>query len=310
MIFLYSKIHKDIIIHNLLKKNDRILIAASGGQDSISLIKILVELQPQWNWDLGIVNCDHSWNQSSRKGSSQIAQIAQLLNIDFYQIVTCHQLINEEKAREWRYQKIEDIAFSNKYNVIVTAHNASDRIETFFFNLLRGTSITGVQSLLWTRSLSSGINIVRPLLNTTRFELKNFVKEIHLPLWPDTSNQSLFFKRNRIRKQLLPYLRKYFNPKVDKVIAQFAEIIHDESFYMENVTQIIEKQLFFGSKNIQQEFIENLPIAIERRIIKKMIEKKLSENHCNFLNIEQIRFFFQKNRKKYSLLECIHFFSN
>lgn len=309
MVFLYSKIHKDIIIHNLLKKNDRILIAASGGQDSISLIKILVQLQPKWNWDLGIVNCDHCWNKTSKQASSQIAEVAQLLNIDFYQIVTCHQLINEEKAREWRYKKIEDIAFFNKYNVIVTAHNASDRIETFFFNLLRGTSITGIQSLLWTRSLSSGINIVRPLLNTTRFELNNFVKEIHLPLWPDTSNQTLSLKRNRIRKQLLPYLRKYFNPKVDKVIAQFAEIIHDESFYMENVTQIIEKELFFASEN-QQKFINHLPIAIERRIIKTMIDKKLPKNHSNFLNIEQIRLFLKNNKKKYSLLKSIDLFSN
>lgn len=313
MVFLYSKIHKDIIIHNLLKKNDRILIAASGGQDSISLIKIFVELQPKWNWDLGIVNCDHSWSNTSIEGSSHIGQVAQLLNIDFYQIVTCHKLMNEEQAREWRYQKIEDIALFNKYNVIVTAHNASDRIETFFFNLLRGTSITGVQSLLWTRSLSSGINIVRPLLNTTRFELNNFVKKMHLPLWPDASNQTLFFKRNRIRKQLLPYLRKYFNPKVDKVVAQFAEIIHDETFYMENVTQIIEKQLLFGSDNnskVQQKFLQNLPIAIERRIIKTMLEEHFPKNHSNFLNIEQIRLFFKNNRKKYSLLEFINLFSN
>jgi tRNA(Ile)-lysidine synthase len=108
------------------------------------------------------------------------------------------------------------IAQENHYNCIVTGHTASDRAETLLYNLIRGTGADGLQALTWRRLLSSGIVLVRPLLEVTRVQTGQFCQDMHLAVWEDSTNLDLNYARNRIRQDLLPYLQTHFNPKSSK----------------------------------------------------------------------------------------------
>nr|YP_001019116.1 hypothetical chloroplast RF62 [Chlorokybus atmophyticus]ABM87973.1 hypothetical chloroplast RF62 [Chlorokybus atmophyticus]WKT05620.1 hypothetical chloroplast RF62 [Chlorokybus atmophyticus] len=296
---LFYRINQAIRDRRLFKPNQRILIAASGGQDSICLIKILNQLKSQWNWQLGIAHCDHLWQIDSFYAASHVSQLAENLNIDYYQCITTKVFNNEEKARLWRYKILEQIASSHDYTAIVTAHTASDRTETFLYNLLRGTGPDGLQSLSWKRKLKSGIRIIRPLLSTTRFELTVLAKQLQMPLWPDKSNQDLFFKRNLIRKQLLPYLRSFFNPQIDKTIAQLAELLHAETVYMENIAALIRIKAHKKDDTIAEldtSILKTLPLALQRRVLRQFLYHEM-RYRFTFTEIERIRILYCNYKK-------------
>jgi tRNA(Ile)-lysidine synthase len=152
-LFLY-KIKNVIVERNLLEPNQRILIAVSGGQDSICLLRSLYHLKRNWNWKLGIIHCDHRWDHSSNLQATHVAYLAGSLQIDYHQGVTIHFVKKEGIARIWRYKLIQSVAISNNYTAIITGHNANDRIETLLYNLIRGSGLHGLQSIRWKRSIN------------------------------------------------------------------------------------------------------------------------------------------------------------
>lgn len=204
---LHAKIHRTIRSRHLFERNQRLLVAVSGGQDSLCLIKLLLDLQSKWGWDLGIAHCDHCWRSDSEANAHHVENLARSWDIPFY-LETANKPINSEAAaRDWRYQALSAIAQANNYQYIVTGHTASDRAETLLYNLIRGTGADGLQALTWQRPLTTGIMLVRPLLEITRSQTEQFCQEFKLPIWEDSTNQDLQYARNRIRQELLPYLQ-------------------------------------------------------------------------------------------------------
>jgi len=112
--------------------------------------------------------------------------------------------LKSEAARQ--YKALQAIAEENGYNCIVTGHTASDRAETSL-HLIRGSGADGLQALTWRRRLSSGLALVRPLLEITRAETAQFCQDMQLTVWEDSTNQDLKYARNRIRQKLLPYCK-------------------------------------------------------------------------------------------------------
>jgi tRNA(Ile)-lysidine synthase len=270
---LLYKINNLISEKDLLQPNTRILIAISGGQDSMCLIKILFQLQSTWNWQIGIVHCDHQWNTVSKLQANYVSQIANTMEFDYYQAITINNVDSESSARNWRYFIIKKIAYFHNYKTIITAHTGTDRIETFMYNLLRGCGMTGLQSLSWKRlmfqkffinvaSLFNNIELLfrinyvedhlkikikiykyiplaRPLLNITRTQIRFLLNKWQFPVWSDPTNRSIKICRNRIRHRLMPYIRLYFHPKIDQTISQWIELVHHETTYFEKLTQYI-----------------------------------------------------------------------
>lgn len=153
-IFFLYKINNTIRERNLLQPYQKILIAVSGGQDSICLLRTLSELKKQWNWKLGIVHCDHRWNLSSKFQAELVAFLAVNLQINYYEGIAINSVQKEGDARNWRYNIQNIVALSENYTAIITGHNASDRIETLLSNITRGSGLHGLQSINWKRHLS------------------------------------------------------------------------------------------------------------------------------------------------------------
>ncbi|MEH2142430.1 tRNA lysidine(34) synthetase TilS [Nostoc sp.] len=296
---LHAKIHRTIRSRHLFERNQRLLIAVSGGQDSLCLIKLLLDLQSKWGWYLGIAHCDHRWRSDSEANANHVENLAKTWGISFY-LETANEPINSEAtARDWRYQALSAIAQANNYQYIVTGHTASDRAETLLYNLIRGTGADGLQALTWQRSLTMGIMLVRPLLEITRTQTEQFCQEFKLPIWEDFTNQDLQYARNRIRQELLPYLRENFNPQVESALAQTAELLQAEVEYLEKAAQQLRKEaIAWGigheegsptliSLRLNRRVLQKAPLALQRRVMRQVLQQILTDAP-SFEHIEKL----------------------
>jgi tRNA(Ile)-lysidine synthase len=295
---LHAKIHRTIRSRHLFERNQRLLIAVSGGQDSLCLIKLVLDLQSKWGWHLGIAHCDHRWRSDSEANAKHVENLAKTWGISFY-LETANKPINSEAtARDWRYQALSAIAQANNYQYIVTGHTASDRAETLLYNLIRGTGADGLQALTWQRPLTTEIMLVRPLLEITRSQTEQFCQEFKLPIWEDSTNQDLQYARNRIRQELLPYLRDNFNPQVESALAQTAELLQAEVEYLEKAAQELRHgALGIGDEEdpltplfplrLNRRVLQKAPLALQRRVMRQVLQQILTDAP-SFEHIEKL----------------------
>nr|YP_010985840.1 tRNA(Ile)-lysidine synthase [Grateloupia asiatica]WOL36758.1 tRNA(Ile)-lysidine synthase [Grateloupia asiatica] len=229
--YLHQKFNKQIRkIHHL----GNILVAISGGQDSLCLIKLVQDFKKKENFS-GIIEyiyIDHQWRKDSRKQIQHLVNYVhkQSARITIYEIKKI--IYSELEARQLRYQIIIKHALSNSYLTILTAHTETDKIETFFQQLIRGTSLDGATSLRYYRQLKPNLQLVRPLIYIHRKDIHWFCRKFCLPIWSDNTNYQYNITRNRLRHELLPYLKQYFMLNIENNISKFINISDQDNEYM------------------------------------------------------------------------------
>lgn len=269
----------------LFRDGERILVAVSGGVDSIVLLHLLHQLALERDWKLTIAHFNHKLRgRESDADERFVRSIAKKLRIPIFVArgdVKGHagktgQSI-EMAARELRHDFFAKVARVEKIKSIALAHNADDQIELFFLRLLRGTSVEGLSGMRW-RSASprdKKIQLVRPLLETSRNEIESFARENKLCWREDTSNKSVDFLRNRVRHELIPLLEKKYQPGLRRSISRLMQLLAAEG---EVVGDLAAKT--------KGRFEQN-PIAIQRRLLQKQL---LSLNiAADFDTIERLR---------------------
>lgn len=277
-------INQILVERGLASESQPMLVAVSGGQDSTCLLQATMTLCPYWGWSLAIISCDHAWFDSKSKSCSQIRQSAWYKKIKYYQSIIPNRAYSESNARSWRYNSFARIGRAHNYSQIFTGHTASDRAETLLYSLLRGSSQGGLQSLSWRRKLAFGVFVARPMLTITRSQSVAICKQENFCIVLDPSNQRYEWHRSRIRMRVLPYLRVYFNPKVDQALCQLAELAHGESCYLGALCKNLELKLKLPIKS----FI-CLPVSLQRRLLYSYLKKKARQT---FVCIELARFLF------------------
>ena len=240
--YLHSYILNTFINSKLLSKK-RILISLSGGKDSLCLLKLIKDIQLLYQLHLGIVHCDHQWRWDSLDNSYLIYNIAKELKITFYLVINYELKDTEATVREWRYLSLLNIAIAHNYHIILTAHTSTDKIETFLYNLFRGSSLSKVSGLSILKKITNNLFIYRPLLNVTQNDTTWLCRHFYLPVWSDLTNFTNKAKRNRIRSELLPYLRQFFNPNVDKKINLFLDTLNWQNTYLKQYYYLIYSKL-------------------------------------------------------------------
>lgn len=287
---LHAKIHRTIRSRQLFEGNQRLLVAVSGGQDSLCLIKLLLDLQPKWGWNLGIAHCDHQWRKDSEANADHVEKLAKSWGVSFYLATAKVALNSEAAARDWRYESLSAIAQSHNYQYIVTGHTASDRAETLLYNLMRGTGADGLQALTWNRKLKADILLIRPLLEITRTQTEKFCHQFNLPIWEDSTNQDVKYARNRIRQELIPYLQANFNPKVESALAQTAELLQAEVEYLEQAAHKLREAASGGNEHqfrLNRHILQKEPLALQRRVMRQILHKMLFDAP-SFEHIEKL----------------------
>ncbi len=297
---LQARLHHTLRQRHLVEPGQRLLVAVSGGQDSLCLMQLLLDLQSRWDWQLAIGHCDHGWRPDSTANADYVESLAQGWRVPYFRQTFCRQtdpdIHSEAAARQWRYHSLAAIAEQQHYAVVLTAHTASDRAETLLYNLLRGSGADGLQALTWQRRLTDTVSLVRPLLNFSRSETGQFCQDRSLPIWPDATNQDLRHPRNRLRQEVIPYLKEHFNPRVEHHLAQTAELLQAEVAYLESLASDLLTHAIVthpdpagnqagatlpgnGSANqrvgLRRPILRQAPLALQRRVIRQFLQQQL-----------------------------------
>src|SRR5579872_3555279 len=209
----------------------KVLVAVSGGADSMALLRGLCELQSGFPLALHVAHLDHQLRgRASCDDADFVAGACRALGLPFSigrsdvaaKARDAGQTI-EEAARDERYRFLETAALESGCTVIALAHTADDQAETVLYHILRGTGLAGLSGIPRQRDLDSGIRIVRPLLDLEKSVLIEYLRGIGQEYREDASNGDEAFTRNRIRSQLLPHLAREFNPNVKGALRRLGQ---------------------------------------------------------------------------------------
>lgn len=261
------------------------LVAVSGGQDSLCLLKLLIDTARTHGWHIQVGHLDHRWRSESVYDAQTVAGLCATWKLPFHLAIARVRLISEDAARQWRYGWLGELALSLGVSHVVTGHTASDRAETLLFNLLRGSGSDGLASLEWERPLLEDVQLVRPLLGFTRTQTAEFCKVWQLPICTDVSNLDTAYRRNRIRLELLPYLERHFNPQVEQTLARTAQVLSAEISYLEAESERLAAQVVRG-KRLERHALAQAPLALQRRVVRTWLSGLLAR-HPGFEQVEQ-----------------------
>jgi tRNA(Ile)-lysidine synthase len=267
---LHSKLQATLKRSDLLPHGSRILIAVSGGQDSLCLGQLLIDLQPRWNWVLAIGHCDHGW-AADRGIADHVRSIAATWQLPFYCWQAQDLAETEAAAREWRYLSLAQMARTKDFTYVVTGHTQSDVAETLLYNLLRGSGSAGLSSLRTRRQLGADRWLVRPLLEIDRQMTGDFCAGRKLSVWADVYNDQLRYARNRLRRSIGIFERD-FHPQVTAHLAQTAEILRAEADYLQEVAIGLYHQALVRKGEIDRRCLQGVPLALQRRVIRQFLQ--------------------------------------
>ena len=270
--------------HHLVSRGQTMLVAVSGGQDSVCLLHVLHQLQSELGIKLHVAHLDHQLRGKESTGDARyVAGLAKRLGIpatiekrDVSSYQKEHGLSLEEAAREVRYKFLSEVTDTIGADRVAVGHTLDDHVETILLHLIRGTGTRGLRGLRpVTRWLGNKeLTVVRPLLELRRDETGAYCLKNHLRPRQDTTNLSLALLRNRVRLELLPLLKSY-NPQVIEALQRTARIAGDDIDYLEKEA----RRLWPGVTTMQgntvildKKALLGLPASMQRYLLRLAIE--------------------------------------
>ncbi|MBE6712472.1 MAG: tRNA lysidine(34) synthetase TilS [Ruminococcaceae bacterium] len=228
---ILTRFQKDLKQNKMIVKSDRVLVAFSGGKDSVCLLFLLHACSKEFGFEIAACHVHHGIRgQEADEDLSFCKFFCKQRDIPFYsEIVDApgfgkeNGLGLEEAGRILRYRILEQIAEKEGFNKIATAHTASDQAETVLFHLVRGSGFYGMSGIPQQRG-----KLIRPLLAFYQDEILDFLDTLHLSFKEDSSNRDTLYSRNRLRGNVIPELKK-INPSAEKALVRFANIANEQS---------------------------------------------------------------------------------
>ncbi len=258
----------------------RVLVAVSGGPDSIALLDALVELKEFLRLDFAIAHFNHRQRIESEEEEEFVRSLGKRYGIPVFVGHLSGELpagVGKEAAmRSARYRFLLDTAKERGYSTVALAHHLDDQAETVLLNLLRGAGTQGLRGMLPKRTIE-GIELVRPLLDVSRGEIEDYIRKRGLEFRIDKSNFSSEFLRNKVRLELLPYLEREFNPRIKERLAILAKVLaYDFEFISSIAGKELEKLVIYESEGevmLSSASFMGLPEALKRQVFRLVIEK-------------------------------------
>ncbi len=279
---LDHKIESAIVNHRMLNSGDTVVLAVSGGPDSVCLLHLMAALAPRWGWHIHVAHMHHGIRGlDADEDARYVADLAAAMGYAFHlhhcdvpNIARKRGLGLEEAGRHVRYRFFAELADQIGAQAVAVGHHAGDQAETVLMNLLRGAGGTGLAGITPVRLIGERLKLIRPLLAVTRQEIEEYLRATGLQPRHDHTNDELDQTRNRIRHQLIPYLQQY-NPRIKETLARTAEIIRcDELYLAQQVDEYLAKHLIrrYGLLSLSVAELMDQPLALRRRIIRRMVD--------------------------------------
>lgn len=282
--------------HELLRPGDRIAIAVSGGADSVGLLRVLVELQPELGLVLSVAHLNHGIRGAESDADEQfVCELAARDDLPFLSercdaksYAAEQRLSLEAAARHRRYDFFERLLRTEPLDRLATAHTLDDQAETVLLKLMRGAGTRGLAGIYPQVSVEKDKAIVRPFLRTTRPEIEQYLRSAGQAWREDSSNRDLRHTRNRIRHAILPKLEE-LNPSIRDALAETAEIARaEEEFWADHIRRLLPQvsNAEPGGIRLSGPAFTASPIAVQRRLVRAAAESL--GLHLEFRQLDQL----------------------
>ena len=274
--------------HYPVSGKHRLVVAVSGGQDSVCLLHILVGLREKLDIELHVAHLNHQLRGADSEADAQyVSHLAQQLGVpatigqrDVRAYQARQRISLEEAAREVRYTFLTQVAMSVGADRVAVGHTTDDQVETILMHLIRGTGTRGLRGLQpssqW-RSSGGSLTIIRPLLGVSRQETAVYCHDHQLVPRVDITNLSLLPLRNKIRLQLLPLLQSY-NPQVAEALLRTARMAGDELAFLDRESARLWSGIAQREADaiaLDKEAFLELPPALQRHLLRMAVEELL-----------------------------------
>ena len=285
---LAEKVHQFLIRKTLLKQNDKILLAVSGGMDSVVMLSVFLELCERWNWELIVGHIDHGLRPGDDEKESHLCkELAKKNNLQYVEEKVDLKNIEikdefaessaqnpsiESLARDVRYRVFFKWINDFKCDALCTAHHANDQAETVLYRMLTGSGIKGLTGIPLSRDF-----IKRPLLPFLCKEIEDYAKEKRLTYFEDHSNADEKFARNKIRHSVLPALIEMGFPQCESALADSSLSLEEAVRVIDHYTKLeTERVLSISGIELKISINEYLKLSL---LIQKQILKNIFKNN-------------------------------
>ena len=272
-VMLPRRVALTITLHHVFDPGERVVVAVSGGPDSLALLSVLREIVPAFPLHLTVAHFDHGWRAESQADRDFVASTAATWGYDFRTARAAEDIPHTENAaRAARYAFLRRTAADTGSTVIVLGHTQDDQVETLLLHLLRGSGSKGLGAM----RRRDG-DLARPLLDISRHDIEAYLAQLHLTPVRDPTNDDPRFTRNRLRQQLMPAIDA-FDPAARGLLARTADILGEEDRFMDAQLGGLPEDVATN-----REAFARLPPALQRRVIRRLVPS------AGFPTVESLR---------------------
>jgi len=278
---LPARVGETLARGGLLPPGARVLVALSGGSDSVALLHLLVALAPAQGFTVaGVAHLNHELRGIDsdddelfcRRLADELGLPATVERVDVGSQARAHRVSVEVAARRVRYRFLERAAAGLDADTIATGHTRDDQAETFLLRLLRGAGATGLAGIPPRRGM-----IVRPILGERRDDLRAFLRERGLPFREDATNADTTIPRNWVRHELLPMLAARLGGDITGVLAREASVLRHDAFLLDEIGDETARRVLMAAGPRAVAFglaeMASLPQALARRVIRRALAR-------------------------------------
>ena len=289
-----NKVRKYSDENKLILYGDHIVIGVSGGADSICLFHLLKSMQVDYNLKLTVAHINHGMRDEAQQDAIFVEALCKEWDVpykeyqcDIVALAKAQKQSEEEVGRNERYGFFEQVRVRYGADKIAVAHTMNDQAETMLMRLIRGSGVTGLGAIMAKRDF-----IIRPILMMSREEVEHYCIKNKLEYKEDLTNKMNIYTRNRLRLEVLPLLKKDFNPKVIEAVSQAAFQLQETEDYLEAQTGAAYKEVVRQYKkgySVHIEVLLTFHHVIQTRIIRLAIENHMgSLKNISYQNIKDV----------------------
>ena len=295
---LIRSVNHTLKLHKLFPENSRILVACSGGPDSMALLHLLQDIanHRHTKYELGVAIVDHSIRPESKDEVLWLRNQVESLGLPFYtatfdvpRLSKDQKLSAETVGRQVRYQWLNEISQSEGYDYIAVSHHKDDQAESILAHLIRGTGLNGLTGMAVV-SYDYTVPVIRPLLDITKAELLAYLSSKGLSYCIDSTNDDISYQRNRIRHRIIPELQA-INPNVVDAIVRLGSSVDEDLAVISDLTaQAFERLVTIdkGAMNLSRRALRKEPLAIQRRLWQRLMSSIDSDITLTTAHQEQL----------------------
>lgn len=290
---LLDKVIETIEENYMFSRGDKVIVAVSGGPDSICLLHILNRLKEKYSISLIAAHVNHCLRgEDSDKDEEFVHNFCESIGVECHSRRIDVDKISKQKniscemaGREARYEFFQELMLENKAQKIAIAHNANDQAETVLMRIIRGTGLEGLSGIKPVRDRI----YVRPLIETSRKEIEEYCSIHNLSPRTDATNKESIYTRNKIRLELIPYIQDNFNSEIVNTLNRLAEVARIDNDYLQQSVEYIYKK--YCHKKRDMVIINKKAFSEHEAVILRLIRYSILQLCGNLYNFEKIHIY-------------------